>query len=449
MTLQPLQQALINLPDNAQESLINNILMPEFLNSLGFSTMECVPQFVTSKGACAVDYATRRNTEDDVFTTTQSNPYLLIELKSKNINLTENSAPYKQYVRQLKQYLLGENCQAAQWGILTNSIHLYLFRKHGKVIYPAAPCMTLTPNNIVQVIKEVRKRIENPSKALTIAVYNNKGGVGQTTTTLNLAAVLGMMGKKALIIDFDPNQRDLSNSLGVQSGETTLYSCLNAKKDTINIKDAIIAYKLKNITLNKERNLFDLIPADKELADLGENDLLKQFKISRLSQVLNSLKSKYDYILIDSSPNWRFFSQSALYAADVVLIPTKHNNIFSLENAAEAIVKFIPEIQQFKKDGSPVALPIFFNGEKKTDAQINIANQAISNLIKRWKQEYGFDLVPYFYPQYSTAKENKHIFELPSYANIAGATFARTPAACKDRTARDYYIGLAKEYFLQ
>jgi cellulose biosynthesis protein BcsQ len=141
-------------------------------------------------------------------------------------------------------------------------------------------------------------------------------------------------------------------------------------------------------------------------------------------------------------------SVSAVYAADVVLIPTKHNNIFSLENAAIAIKQFIPEVQQARKDGGPIALPIFFNGENITDAGRNTAHKAIEEIIKQ-SSKTKFDMRPYFYPRYTQARQDRHIFELPSYAHIANATFSRVPAAYKDKTARQYYLELAKEYFLQ
>ncbi|MBD1925147.1 ParA family protein, partial [Trichocoleus sp. FACHB-90] len=178
-------------------------------------------------------------------------------------------------------------------------------------------------------------------------------------------------------------------------------------------------------------------------------DKLRQnFGIRRLYQILDSLKYEYDYILIDSPPNWRFFSQSAIYASDVVLIPTKHNNIFSLENAAVAIKQFIPQVQESRKDGGPIALPIFFNGESITDAGRNTAHKAIEEIIKQTPTS-KFNLRPYFYPRYTQAKQDRHIFELPSYAHIANAAFSRVPAAYKDKTARNYYLELAKEYFLQ
>ena len=446
MNEQTLSQALLNLPENAQESIVDQIFGSEFLKALGFEIMERVPQYNTGDGG-PVDYALRRNTNEDIFLATQSNPYLLLELKGRDVNLSEASAQYQSTVKQLKRYLLASNCKTVQWGIITNSIHIQLFRKHGKVIYPATPCLDITPDNLGEIVTNIKQKIENLPRALTVAIYNNKGGVGKTTTTVNLAAVLTLKGKKALIIDFDPNQQDLTNSLGIKQGTETLYSYLEDRKSRVNPSNVIQSFGTKN---TKTGHLFqiDVIPADEDLGSQGEDKLRQNFGIRRLYQILNSLKYEYDYILIDSPPNWRFFSQSAIYASDVVLIPTKHNNIFSLENAAVAIKQFIPQVQESRKDGGPIALPIFFNGESITDAGRNTAHKAIEEIIKQTPTS-KFNLRPYFYPRYTQAKQDRHIFELPSYAHIANAAFSRVPAAYKDKTARNYYLELAKEYFLQ
>jgi cellulose biosynthesis protein BcsQ len=162
----------------------------------------------------------------------------------------------------------------------------------------------------------------------------------------------------------------------------------------------------------------------------------------------------YDYILIDAPPNWRFFSISAVYAADVVLIPTKHNNIRSLQNAAISIQKYIPEIQKVRQEKTrgiewgAIALPIFFNGENIADAARVNAQNAIDEIIKQVKKKYSFDLIPYFYPSYKTGY-SKSIFELPNNAYISYANFDKIPAVYKSKVAYDYYSQLAKEYFLQ
>ncbi len=446
MNHQALNQALLSLPNNAQEAIVDAIFVPEFLNALGFQLMERVPAYKTGD-RLKVDYALRHNTNGDIFLNTQSNPYFLLELKGRDINLSQGSAQYQSTFRQLKEYLLDSNCKTVQWGILTNSDHIQLFRKHGKVIYPATPCLYITPGNLVEVVTDIKQKIDNTPRALTVAIYNNKGGVGKTTTTINLAAVLTLKGKKVLIVDFDPNQQDLTNSLAVKPGKETFYSYLEDKKNRVNPNDVIQHFVTRNARTGLSFQ-FDIIPADHKLAGLGEDEVRQIVGIRRLRQILDNHKYEYDYILIDSPPNWRFFSQSATYASDVVLIPTKHNNIFSLENAAIAIKQFIPEVQQTRKDGGPIALPIFFNGESITDAARSTANKAIADIIKK-PSTSSFSLLPYFYPRYTKTQKDTHIFELPSYAHIANAAFSRVPAAYKDKIARSYYLELAKEYFLQ
>ncbi|MBW4693221.1 MAG: AAA family ATPase [Lyngbya sp. HA4199-MV5] len=447
-----LQAALQSLPADAQEAVVDHqFIQPAFLAALGFKTGEVYPQYDTGKGL--VDYAARKDYEGDVFVNTRSNPYLLIELKGQDINLCEGSAGYRRTVEQLKGYLLASNCHAAQWGILTNSVHVQLFRKHGKVVHPATACLEITPENADKLIASLRRQIEQPVKALTVAVYNNKGGVGKTTTTVNLAAILTLLGKKVLVVDCDPNQQDLTSSLGLAANEGDVSEALMTRNG--DLKPAIKPFTVTSRALGKAFS-FDVIPADKRFVEdvdqerkqLDEVSLRQKLKPEYLRRSLEPLKSEYDYILVDAPPNWRIFSQLAVYAADVVLMPTKHNNLFSLENAALAMKKFIPEAQKQRGDATPIALPIFFNGEKITPYQLLAAQKEINNIIRQAQRD-GFNLLPYFYPRHTRAKENLHVFEVPSYANIANAAFSRIPAAYRDKTAYDYYSALAKEYFLQ
>ncbi|MBW4422698.1 MAG: AAA family ATPase [Myxacorys californica WJT36-NPBG1] len=442
-----LQVALHDLPDGALEAVVDlNFVQRSLLEALGFDTGkgEVCPQYDTGSGD--VDYAVRKNSPNDIFLRTQSNPYLLIELKGRDVSLSEGSASYRRAVRQIKRYLLGSHCKTAQWGIITNSVHIQLFRKHRKVVHPATPCLAITVENIGQVIALVRDKIEQPVRALTLSVYNNKGGVGKTTTTVNLAAVLTLLGQEVLVVDCDPNQQDLTSSLGLPLSEGAVFQALTDRN--VNLRTAIKPFSITYKALGKEFK-FDVIPADKKFIDsVDEVQLRQQLKPDSLQRNLESLKSEYDYILIDAPPNWRIFSQLAVYAADVVLMPTKHNNLFSLENAALAMKEFIPEAQRAREDGRPVALPVFFNGERTTPSQIEAAQLAITNILKQAKKD-GFDLMPHFFPRYTTTQKDLHIFEVPSYANIASAAFSRIPATYRDKTARDYYVALAKEYFLQ
>jgi len=433
-----LKPYLQHLPQDASEAIVSTNFAPYLISYLGFSTTERIPEYDTVGGGIT-DFATRRNLENDIFLQTKSNPFLLIELKGRDINLTENSPSYKATVNQLKRQLLGNNCQAAQWGIITNGSHIQLFRKHGKIIFPATTCIELTPENIDDTIALIKTKIDNTPKALTVTVYNNKGGVGKTTTTVNLAAILALLGKKVLVLDFDFNQGDLTRSLLNMKPEDGLLEKALTDRN-IELKSVIRPYIFKN---SKRQITFDVVPTEPKMAEYSEFEYNAKMKISTLHRKLDLARYEYDYIFIDAAPNWRFTSKLAVYAADVVLLPTKHNNSFSLNNAATAIKEFLPQMQKSKKDGTPIALPIFFNGEKITQPQLQLAQKEINQILKNDKT-----LVHYFYPKYTPASKNSHIHHLPEYAIIASAAFECVPAVYKNRSAYDYYKDLAKEYFL-
>ncbi|GCA81687.1 ParA family protein [Microcystis aeruginosa] len=431
-----LKSYLQHLPQDASQAIVSTNFAPYLISYLGFSTTEIIPQYDTGGGGIT-DFATRRNPENDIFLQTKSNPFLLIELKGREINLTENSPGYKATVDKLKRQLLGTKCKAAQWGIITNGSHIQLFRKHGKIIFPATTCIAITPENIDETVARIKTKIDKTPKALTVTVYNNKGGVGKTTTTVNLAAFLAFLGKKVLVLDFDFNQRDLTKSiLTIKPEDGLLEKALTDRN--IDLKSVISPYIFKN---SKLQITFDVVPADPKIAEIRE---FSAMNISTLHRKLDLARYEYDYIFIDAAPNWRFTSRLAVYAADVVLLPTKHNSSFSLNNAATAIKEFLPEMQELKKDGTPIALPIFFNGEKITQPQLELAQKEINQILENDKT-----LTPYFYPRYTNAKKDLHIHHLPEYAIIASAAFERVPAVYKHRSVYDYYKDLAKEYFLQ
>ncbi|MBE9031186.1 AAA family ATPase [filamentous cyanobacterium LEGE 11480] len=439
-----LREAWQKLPDAASEALVRSLwINPGLFAELGFEATEIIPEFSTARGP--VDYALRKNSNpQDVFVTTKNSPSIFIEIKGRHIDLSAGSRSYRSTVKQLKGYLLTKEARTAEWGLISNSLHIQLFRKHGKVIYPATSCMEVNADNTEKIAEELRQKLQVPQRALKVAIYNNKGGIGKTTTVINLAAILTLAGKKVLVVDFDPNQQDLTHGLGMSLEPDTFYQCLDSKDK--NLEAAIRQHRL---SLKDGRVLeFGVIPVDEKLAYApNDPELQTVLQPSSLAEGLATLQSQYDYILVDAPPNWLNFSQNAVYASDVVLIPTKHNNIFSLKNAAIAIKDYILQIQETRGDGGPIALPIFFNGEKITPAQKQAAQKALLDLCKQHKKQ--IDLLPYFFPHYTQANKNLEVFEVPAYANIANAAFATIPAVYRDKTARDYYKNLAKEYFLQ
>ena len=320
---------------------------------------------------------------------------------------------------------------------------------------PATPCELIKKDNINEIVNRIKKIIDNPPKALTVCLYNDKGGVGKTTTTINLASVLFKKHKKVLVIDFDPQQRDLTDSLGLTECETTLSECLI--NDGANIRDAIRTYTLKNKS-GKEIGLFDVIPSDVRLKKFTDNDESAQIegRSARLRNLLQTFIYEYDYILIDSPPGWGFFSQSSMYAADVVLMPTKHDNFSSLKNVVKVVKEIIPETQAARRkihnEPLPIPLPIFFNEHDQTDASIKKANLEIKDLITTFKDEnkhvFDQELLPCYFPRVGQGNSDTTIFSIPAYKVVANAAFLRIPAAIQHKTAFEYYLALAKEYFL-
>ncbi|MEP0799921.1 AAA family ATPase [Funiculus sociatus] len=448
-----------SIPAKAHEPIVSNQFVVPLLEALGFNNQERFPQFGTGRGADKVDFAVRKNNDGDIFLTSKTNPYLLVEVKGRatnagvTINLSQNTPYYLATKEQIQKYILAPNCKATQWGIITNSNHIQLFRRHGKIVIPATPNILIDHNNISNVIANIKHLIDNPPKALTVCLYNDKGGVGKTTTTINLAAILGKQGKKVLVVDFDPQQRDLTELLEIKETSVKLSDCLINR--ALNIRDTIQPFQLPHKS-GKKIKLFDVIPSDSKLENYMDHDYEAKIQkgSGRLQDLLRVFVNDYDYILIDAPTNWTFFSKSCIRASDVVLIPTKHTNFASIKNVFKVIKQFIPEVQRLRHDSGPTALPIFFNEHKPTEPSIQRTHLEIKNILTKKSINNGQppmldpELVPYYYPRYKKGNFDTTIFSIPEYAVVSSAAFARVPAVLTNKNVAEYYLGLAKEYFL-
>ncbi len=155
------------------------------------------------------------------------------------------------------------------------------------------------------------------SNCKTISVCNQKGGVGKTTTTVNLGVGLAMQGKKVLLIDADP-QGDLTTCLGWQDTDGLGITLATKLADVINetMTDPMVGI------LHHEEGV-DLVPANLELSAMEFNLVNAMSRETTLKNYLSQVKNRYDYVIIDCMPSLSMVTLNALSAADSVIIPVQ------------------------------------------------------------------------------------------------------------------------------
>ena len=171
-----------------------------------------------------------------------------------------------------------------------------------------------------------------------ISIINQKGGVGKTTTVINLAAGVSMKGKKVLVIDLDP-QGNATTGLGLSNttmSDKTIYNVLNGNKK---MSDVIQQTNFENLNLIASN--VDLSGLEVETA----GDSRRAFKLKdELTAILNDSRSSYDYILIDCPPSLSLLTIMALVASDELLVPLQ-TEFFALEGITQ-LVKTIDRIKE-------------------------------------------------------------------------------------------------------
>ena len=200
-----------------------------------------------------------------------------------------------------------------------------------------------------------------------IALANQKGGVGKTTTAINLSAALAGDGKRVLLVDADP-QANASSGLGVDIREqgSSIYECL---VNGIDPREAITETEVENLHLIPSH--IDLVGAEIEMLNMPDREQL-------LKRVLQQVKGDYDYILIDCSPSLGLITVNALTAADSVIIPVQCE-FFALEG----IAKLLNTIKIIKSQLNP-GLNIMGLVLTMYDNRLRLSNQVLEEVRRHF-----------------------------------------------------------------
>ena len=164
-----------------------------------------------------------------------------------------------------------------------------------------------------------------------IALVNQKGGVGKTTTSINLAASLGFLGKRVLLIDLDP-QGNSTTGVGISKGDidNSIYEVLTEKCD---IKESVIKTKYKNLYLIPAS--INLAGINVELIEMSRN-VTGFLKNLQLKKYLDTIKDVFNYVIIDCPPSLELITMNALAASDSVIIPVQCE-YFALEGVTQLL----------------------------------------------------------------------------------------------------------------
>ncbi len=244
-----------------------------------------------------------------------------------------------------------------------------------------------------------------------IAIANQKGGVGKTTTTVNLAASLGVLEKKVLLIDADP-QANATSGLGIEV-ETVDLGTYQVLEHTRSARETIIKTSSPNVDLIPSH--IDLVAIEIELVDKDDREYM-------MKRAIVELKDDYDYILIDCAPSLGLLTLNALTAADSVIIPIQCE-YFALEGLGKLLntIKSVQRIHNPDLDIEGMLLTMY-------DARLRLSNQVVEE-VKKHFSDMVFDTI---------IQRNVRLGEAPSY----GESIIKYDASSKGAAN---YLNMANE----
>lgn len=252
-----------------------------------------------------------------------------------------------------------------------------------------------------------------------IAIFNQKGGVGKTTTNINLAACLAKKGKKILVLDIDP-QGNTTSGLGIEKKALKKSSYDLMIEDDINAGDVILKTGVDNL---------DIIPANVSLSGAEVELAIIRGREKRLKKALNQVKGKYDFIFIDCPPSLGLLTINSLTAVDSVLIPIQCE-FYALEGVAQLMntIEIVRKNLNEKLYVQGVILSMF-------DGRTNLSIQVVEEVKKYFREKVYKTVIP----------RNVRLAEAPSYGLPIIEYDPKSKGAEAYREFADEFLGVEEE----